>query len=86
MKALCEPPICPRLVNLQDNDIELVLQLETEHGGHVVCKYYFVDHAGRTLFWLHKYVKATVHVFDRMRGVHDPSHIGMSYRTYDDHI
>jgi len=73
-------------VNLDDNDIELVLQLETElAGGPVVCKYYFVNHANRTLFWLHKYVKATDQIFDGMRGVHDPSHIGASYRTYDDY-
>jgi len=69
--------------NLTDNKIELVLQLETGlagRDGYVVCKYYFVNHAKRILFWHHPYVKLKDNIFDGMR-VHNLGHIGVSYRT-----
>ncbi|KAG1724594.1 hypothetical protein EDB19DRAFT_296258 [Suillus lakei] len=63
--------------SLEADDIELVVQLpqlEVE-GAQVSCQYYFVDHAARTLFWLHDNDQATVNIFSGLQGVVDPSHI-----------
>lgn len=64
-----------KLTSLEAEDIELVVQLwPTE--GEITCQYYFVDHAARTLFWLHDTNhETTVNIFSGLRGVDDPSHI-----------
>ncbi|KAG0697076.1 hypothetical protein DFH29DRAFT_836251 [Suillus ampliporus] len=62
--------------SLQSDEIELVVQLwpaEAEDA-QVSCQYYFVDHATRTLFWLHDH-QATENIFSGLQGVADPSHI-----------
>ncbi|KAG1740685.1 hypothetical protein EDB19DRAFT_767077 [Suillus lakei] len=59
----------------QADDIELVVQLESEDQ-QVTCRYYFVDHAARTLFWLHDVnYGATTNIFSSLQGVDDLSHI-----------
>ncbi|KAG2133826.1 uncharacterized protein EDB93DRAFT_1173652 [Suillus bovinus] len=55
------------------DDIELVVQVVPNQTDS--CQYYFVDHATRTLFWLHAYDQATETIFDGFQGVCDPSHI-----------
>ncbi|KAG1732668.1 uncharacterized protein EDB91DRAFT_667312 [Suillus paluster] len=64
-------------VNLQIDDIELVVQLwpAEPEDEQVSCQYYFVDHAFRTLFWLHDHDQATVNIFSGLQAVADPSHI-----------
>jgi hypothetical protein len=71
-------------VNPEDDNIELVVQVTPakNDGEHVDCKYYYVDHTARTLFWLHDHPGATEDIFCKLRGVYDPSHIGASCRTY----
>lgn len=59
--------------HLKADNIELVLQLWLSEG-EMTCQYYFVDHAARTLFWLHDN-EATMNIFSGLRGVNDPSHI-----------
>ncbi|KAG2078581.1 hypothetical protein BDR04DRAFT_322279 [Suillus decipiens] len=59
--------------NFDADDIELVVQVVPDRTDS--CRYYFVDHATRTLFWLDDYDQATETIFDDLRGVCDPSHI-----------
>lgn len=61
------------LPNIDADDIELVVQVVLNQADS--CQYYFVDHATRTLFWLHDYDRATENIFDGLQGVSDPSHI-----------
>jgi len=68
-------------VDLTD-DIELVVQLEVEQINEVFCKYYFVDHTARTLFWLVDLNEETKGMFDAIQ-VYDLTHMGASCRTYD---
>ncbi|KAG2344644.1 hypothetical protein BDR05DRAFT_961554 [Suillus weaverae] len=63
-----------RVPSLESDDIELVVQLWLAEG-EMTCQYYFVDHAARTLFWLHDNREATMNIFSGLRGVDDPSHI-----------
>ncbi|KAG1856754.1 hypothetical protein F4604DRAFT_1208624 [Suillus subluteus] len=60
--------------NLEADDIELVVQLWSNEG-QMTCYYYFVDHAARTLFWLHDNYDATTNIFSGLRGVNNLSHI-----------
>ncbi|KAG2078422.1 hypothetical protein BDR04DRAFT_1226420 [Suillus decipiens] len=60
--------------HLETDNIELVLQLWLSEG-EMTCQYYFVDHATRTLFWLHDNREATMNIFSGLRGVNDLSHI-----------
>ena len=71
-----------KAVDLEDNGIELVVQVaqagvDTEHP----CQYYFVDHANRSLFWLHDHDDVTNDIFCGLGGITDDSHVGMSCRT-----
>ncbi|KAG1787255.1 uncharacterized protein HD556DRAFT_1521457 [Suillus plorans] len=60
--------------SLEDEDIELLVQLWLTEG-EITCQYYFIDHAARTLFWLHDTShETTVNIFSGLRGVDDPSH------------
>ncbi|KAG1857680.1 hypothetical protein DFJ58DRAFT_324618 [Suillus subalutaceus] len=61
------------LPSIDADDIELVVQVVLNQADS--CQYYFVDHATRTLFWLHDYDRATENIFDGFQGVCDPSHI-----------
>jgi type III secretory pathway component EscU len=70
-----------KLVDLTD-DIELVVQLEVEQTSEVSCKYYFVDHKARTLFWLVDLNEETEGIFSAIQ-VYDLTHMGASCRTYD---
>ena len=72
--------LCPESVNLEDNNIELVLHVSQDDA---LCRYYFVDHANRTLFWLQRHIDATSDIFCGLEGIHDPSHVGAFCRTYD---
>ncbi|KAG1859074.1 hypothetical protein C8R48DRAFT_714446 [Suillus tomentosus] len=61
--------------SLEPEDIELVVQLWPIEG-EMTCQYYFVDHAARTLFWLHDTNhETTMNIFSGLRGVDDLSHI-----------
>jgi len=72
-------------VDLEDSKIELVVQVEQaeDDDAPVSCQYYFIDHATRSLFWLHENDRATENIFSGLRGIYDPSHIGASCRIYD---
>ncbi|KAG1767358.1 hypothetical protein EV702DRAFT_1036102 [Suillus placidus] len=59
--------------NFDADDIELVVQVVPNKTDS--CQYYFVDHATRTLFWLHDHDGATENIFDELQGIYDPSHI-----------
>ncbi|KAG1751741.1 hypothetical protein EDB19DRAFT_1197946 [Suillus lakei] len=61
--------------NIDADDIELVVQVVPNQANS--CQYYFVDHATRTLFWLHDqdHDQATKNIFYGFPGVYDPSHI-----------
>ncbi|KAG1751712.1 hypothetical protein EDB19DRAFT_1197425 [Suillus lakei] len=61
--------------NIDADHIELVVQVVPDRRDS--CQYYFVDHATRTLFWLHDHDhdQATENIFDKFPGVYDPSHI-----------
>jgi hypothetical protein len=74
---------CTKSVNLEDDDIDLFVQLEAKLDGNVSCGYYFIDHAARTLFWLHDHDTAMDDIFDGLRGIYDPSHISASCRIYE---
>ncbi|KAG1752371.1 uncharacterized protein EDB91DRAFT_512302 [Suillus paluster] len=55
-------------------DIELVVESTRRKGGEgMVCRYYFVYHPERLLFWLHP--MPTDKLFDGVAGVTKPSHI-----------
>jgi len=54
-------------------DIELVVQLFRNMQGVQVCRYYFVDHPKRLLFWFHE--QPTEQLFDGVQGVEKLSHI-----------
>ncbi|KAG1816808.1 uncharacterized protein BJ212DRAFT_175916 [Suillus subaureus] len=63
-----------KLPNIDADDIELVVQVVLNQAD--LCQYYFVDHATRTLFWLHDYDRETENnIFDGFSGVCDLSHI-----------
>ncbi|KAG2112941.1 hypothetical protein BD769DRAFT_1491475 [Suillus cothurnatus] len=59
--------------NFDANAIELVVQVVPNQADS--CQYYFVDHATRTLFWLHDHDGAAENILDGIHGVCDPSHI-----------
>jgi hypothetical protein len=65
-------------------EIELVVQLEVAQD-KVSCRYYFVDHRFRKLFWLpmDNHHEAAENLFSALQGVYDLSHMGASYRTHD---
>ncbi|OJA17074.1 hypothetical protein AZE42_09252 [Rhizopogon vesiculosus] len=69
---------CTRAVDLEDNDIELVVQVAQAgvDSEHSPCQYYFVDHANRSLFWLHDHDEVTNDIFCGLGGITDDSHIG----------
>ncbi|KAJ8594025.1 hypothetical protein M405DRAFT_785153 [Rhizopogon salebrosus TDB-379] len=55
-------------------DIQLVVQLLRNRGTRAqICRYYFVDHRKRLLFWVHD--QHTEKLFDGVRGVEKMSHI-----------
>jgi hypothetical protein len=55
-------------------DTELVVQLlRNPKSKGLICKYYFVDHPNRLLFWVHE--QATEKLFDGVLGVEKMSHI-----------
>lgn len=66
------------LPQLRRGDIELVVELtryqNQNHG--LVCRYYFVDHTNRLLFWLHEIPAEKI--FDGVMGVEKWSHISAS--------
>ena len=60
-------------------DIELVVLLlrnPKSSENPLICKYYFVDHPNRLLFWLHE--QPGEKLFDGIRGVGKMSHISAS--------
>jgi len=64
-------------LELCSGKIELVVELA--RGGrdhHRVCRYYFVDHPNRLLFWLHEI--RTERIFDGVLGVEKWSHASAS--------
>jgi hypothetical protein len=63
--------------NFDANAIELVVQVVPNQADS--CHYYFVDHATRTLFWLHDHDGAAENILDGIHGVCDPSHIRTSW-------
>jgi len=50
-------------VNTEGDDIELVVQVARPKV-NVSCQYYFVDHATRTLFWLHRHEQQKMFLTD----------------------
>ncbi|KAG1782860.1 hypothetical protein EV702DRAFT_1058666 [Suillus placidus] len=60
-------------LQLRSGDIELVVELTRTQNNHRVCRYYFVDHPNRLLFWLHDI--PTARIFDGVLGVEKWSHI-----------
>ncbi|KAG2751246.1 hypothetical protein P692DRAFT_20830991, partial [Suillus brevipes Sb2] len=61
------------LPQLRSGDIELVVELTRNQKNNMVCRYYFVDHTNRLLFWLHEIPAARI--FDGVVGVEKWSHI-----------
>ncbi|KAG1873592.1 hypothetical protein DFJ58DRAFT_759127 [Suillus subalutaceus] len=61
-------------LELRSGDIELVVELTRGRDHHTrVCRYYFVDHPNRLLFWLDE--MPTRRIFDGVLGVEKWSHI-----------
>ncbi|KAG1729009.1 hypothetical protein EDB19DRAFT_1939282 [Suillus lakei] len=61
-------------LQLPSSDIELVVEsTRVRDMGSLVCRYYFVDHPNRLLFWLHDI--PTERIFDGVQGVEKWSHI-----------
>jgi hypothetical protein len=85
--ALYDELLCDDSGDIGTDHIELVVQLTVEQTEvwqtEVNCRYYFVDHKARILFWLHDPHEATENLFGTLRGVYDPSHMGASCGTYD---
>jgi hypothetical protein len=71
------------LPQLRSGDIELVVELTRNQKYNMVCRYYFVDHTNRLLFWLHEIPAARI--FDGVVGVEKWSHISASFceNTYN---
>ncbi|KAG1734998.1 hypothetical protein EDB19DRAFT_1638662 [Suillus lakei] len=67
--------LMPCGLQLYSGDIELVVELirSRRDMGSLVCRYYFVDHPNRLLFWLHDL--PTERIFDGVQGVEKWSHI-----------
>ncbi|KAG1734997.1 hypothetical protein EDB19DRAFT_1122884 [Suillus lakei] len=66
--------LMPCGLQLRSGDIELVVELiRGEDERSLVCRYYFVDHPNRLLFWLHEI--STEELFDGVQGVEKWSHI-----------
>ncbi|KAG1892007.1 hypothetical protein F4604DRAFT_1565022 [Suillus subluteus] len=71
-------------LELRRGDIELVVELTRGRDHHRVCRYYFVDHPNRLLFWLDE--MPTARIFDGVLGVEKWSHISASsYRNFRQH-
>ncbi|KAG1891990.1 hypothetical protein F4604DRAFT_2746 [Suillus subluteus] len=60
-------------LQLRSGGIELVVELTKGRDHHRVCRYYFVDHPNRLLFWLDE--MPTAKIFDGVLGVEKWSHI-----------
>ncbi|KAG1763189.1 hypothetical protein EDD22DRAFT_518426 [Suillus occidentalis] len=60
-------------LQLRSGDIELVVELTRNQNKGLVCRYYFVDHTNRLLFWLHEIPAEKI--FDGVVGVEKWSHI-----------
>ncbi|KAG1805185.1 uncharacterized protein BJ212DRAFT_877498 [Suillus subaureus] len=60
-------------LQLHSGGIELVVELTRNPNHHRVCRYYFVDHPNRLLFWLDE--MPTARIFDGVLGVEKWSHI-----------
>jgi hypothetical protein len=80
----CVDSLCAKArnksVNLIDGNIELVVQVDA--GAEKSCKYYFVDHEARTLFWLVDLDEEIEDIFSAIQ-VYDLTHMGASCRTHD---
>ena len=65
-------------MNLEDpfdfNQVQLVLEPRADNDG-VICCYYFVNPAGRSLFWLDEWKDASG-LFNACKGVDSLSHKG----------
>ena len=59
-------------VQPNDGNIELVVLLRDSQSVQI-CRYYFVDHSKRLLFWLHK--QRTEMLFEGVEGIERLSHI-----------
>lgn len=63
-------------LQLCSGDIELMVELTRNQNSGLVCRYYFVDHTKRLLFWLHEI--PTGRIFEGVVGVEKWSHISAS--------
>jgi hypothetical protein len=68
--------LMPCGLQLRSGGIELVVELTRNQNNNRVCRYYFVDHPNRLLFWLHDI--PTARIFDGVVGVEKWSHISAS--------
>lgn len=62
-----------------DSDIELVVQSLLDKSNAQICKYYFIDHSKRLLFWVH--VQLGENIFDGVQGAEKMSHISAPSNT-----
>ncbi|KAF9235395.1 hypothetical protein BU15DRAFT_27402, partial [Melanogaster broomeanus] len=60
-----------RLVDSDSTDIELALELYNDENSKTHCRYYYVDHQKRVLFWAHRFNLPT----ENVKGVRDLSHV-----------
>ena len=66
-----------RKANIDVSENELVLDLQRGDDGEILCGYYFVDHAARSLFWLEVFDISPL--LSEVRGATMPSHISTPY-------
>jgi len=60
-------------VQPNDGNIELVVQLLRDSQKAQICRYYFINHSKRLLFWLEE--QRTEMLFEGVKGVENLSHI-----------
>jgi len=61
------------VVQPNDGNIELVVQLLRDSQSVQICRYYFINHSKRLLFWLEE--QRTDMLFEGVKGVENLSHI-----------
>ncbi|KAF8838667.1 hypothetical protein BDN67DRAFT_1012924 [Paxillus ammoniavirescens] len=61
--------------NILTADTELALELSEDHTKEGSCKYYYIDHQKRVIFWAHDFTPEMENM-GNVKGVSDLSHIG----------